>query len=132
MHSPGPWSYSDTDKLNRDRAFGINRDLGKDAAESMGVDYATETIAEVCGGCEHAEDDARLIAAAPEMYSALESVLSWLTNCNVSDPATLGRQIMLALEHAGYDKQTLDDAAVALVRGPCSVPNLMPEWEDDE
>jgi hypothetical protein len=65
------------------------------------------------------------------MLKALEATLSWMTNVNINDPATLGRQIMAAMEKAGYDKETLDDAAVALVRGPCSVPNMMGD-EDDE
>lgn len=76
------------------------------------------------------EKDGPLLAAAPEMRKALEYTLSWLTNCNVNDPATLGRMIMAALEKSGMDKETLDSAAVALVRGPCSVPNMM--GEDDE
>lgn len=72
------------------------------------------------------------LLAAPNMRKALESTLSWMTNVNVNDPATLGRQIMTALEKAGVDKETLDLAAVALVRGPCAVPNMMGEGDDDD
>ena len=71
------------------------------------------------------------LLAAPNMRKALESTLSWMTNVNVNDPATLGRQIMAALEESGVPKDELDAAAVCLVRGPCAVPNLMNDDPDE-
>lgn len=76
------------------------------------------------------EANAKLVAAAPDLFGACEFMLAWLCNCNLTDPATLGRQIMAAMEKAGYGKGELDDAAVALVRGPCSVPNMMVIGDD--
>jgi len=79
-HTPGPWTYSADDKLNGLRAFGINRDLGKEAAEERGVDVAIETIAEVCEANDHAiaEADARLIAAAPDLLEACKQAFEEL------------------------------------------------------
>ena len=67
----GPWFYSADDKLNPDRAFGINRKYSRKECRDRGFDYGfTETIAEVCGGCDHAEGDARLMTAAPDLLAA--------------------------------------------------------------
>ena len=72
-HTPGPWHYSPTDKLNPSRAYGINRDIEVEGDEGMWP--STETIAEVCTG-ETAEADARLIAAAPDLAAVLRACAS--------------------------------------------------------
>lgn len=109
MHTPGPWNTC---------RGGVEGPKGEPIC-AMQFNASKGVTLETC------KDNERLIAAAPEMYKALEATLCWMTNVNTNDPATLGRQIMAALESAGYDNEALNDAAVALVRGPCAVPNLM-------
>lgn len=109
-----------------------------EASDSMGrtrqVNKFTITVKNSNSRCTLAEMEkiTKQVHAIPDMVKALEAALCWMTNVNINDPATLGRQIMAAMEKAGYDKETLDDAAVALVRGPCSVPNMMGEDDDDD
>lgn len=65
--TPGPWGVDADDKLNPDRAYGITQ-TWTDEDES-----GTVVIAEVCHG-PTAEADARLIAAAPDLYHALQGL----------------------------------------------------------
>lgn len=66
---------------------------------------------------QQAQANARLIAAAPDLYSALQMWLCYATNVNAVDPKELAQSTMAALEKAGMDKSDLDDAAVAMLRG---------------
>lgn len=110
-------------------------DPDRPGRDHKGLGDETWNETDIYGGrfvCESVCDESRpLILAAPRMYAALESVLTYFTNVNTSDPATVAREVMAALEAAGASKADLDAAAVALVRGPCSLANLA-DFHDSE
>lgn len=85
IHTPGPWFFDENDKVNPLRAYGINRKLSAQVAAEMGVELATETIAEVCDGSPCALADARLIAAAPDLLAAAIRILSLNRTQGVED-----------------------------------------------
>lgn len=63
-HTQGPWSYTaDMYGLDNMRVFGVNDATGNGVA-NCGYDGKGESMA-----------NARLIAAAPEMYTALEGLV---------------------------------------------------------
>jgi hypothetical protein len=140
MHTPGPWEWRQFSHgvalTTVGRGVIIVMDFVRSGMHGATVRFGRRSRADQGGVMVKAEDwpegidqhsDARLIAASPDLLAACEATLAWLTNVNTNDPATLARQIMTALEKAGCDKARLDDAAVAIVRGPCSVPNLIGE-----
>ena len=63
------------------------------------------------------EANARLIAAAPTMYSALQIILSWASNQNAYDITTVVARVIDALRDAGMDPKELDSAAIAMMSG---------------
>jgi hypothetical protein len=68
-HSPGPWRYSKRFELG---AFGIPRDAWNvECGEAGGDDEDRPCIA-------YGEPNARLIAAAPELLTALKKLLDCL------------------------------------------------------
>lgn len=72
-HTPGPWHYDWTQKVNgviQSYAVGpARRPLDE-------IDHI-DTIVEVDNDTNNAEANARLIAAAPELLEALEQSLDW-------------------------------------------------------
>lgn len=122
-HTPGPWEAQNTEGAGWSVRKQHERPGYTGLAPICSMAWWQFDIPGIIDD-EISGANARLIAAAPDLLAACEAALAWLTNVNVSDPATVGRKLMSALENAGYDKEMLDAAAVALVRGPCSVPNL--------
>lgn len=103
-NTPGPWQF-----LDRKDA---QHCLVTDAAGKSGIARPIESIHEYnVPYPEEMRANGRMIAAAPELFAACESALAWLCNVNVSDPATVARQLMAAMQKAGYDQATLDEAA---------------------
>jgi len=107
-HTPGPWKA----------------DLGRVVRfipESHGGPM-TETVAICSGECEGSPlDNARLIAAAPEMFAALEAQQE-LERCRARCFTTGGADSdyeanMLAWSEAEKTAQTLRRAAIAKARG---------------
>lgn len=107
-HTPGPWTYDADDKLNPDRAFGINRPW------QDGDETGTETIAEVCHSNVpgRAEADARLIAAALDMLAALEH-LAAVGEAGVIERRETGKPMWSVLDEI----KTISRAAIAKAKG---------------
>lgn len=61
------------------------------------------------------------MAAVPDLHAALESTLMFLTNVNSIEPSELAEKVIAALEKAGMDKESADDARTAMANGPCSL-----------
>lgn len=68
--TPGRWSVSSDDKLNPERAYGIT------VPWIDGEERGTVVIAEVthADSDERAKADAHLLAAAPDLYAALQKI----------------------------------------------------------
>lgn len=100
--TPGPWKICIP--MNPDRAYGIE---AHDDAEGPDGE-ATQCVAEICDGSpEVAVADARLIAAAPDLFAACEQALQ--------DAIDLQEE----KDHLGEDFNTVKilKAALAKARG---------------
>jgi hypothetical protein len=69
------------------------------------------------GSAGERDATAQLIAAAPDMHDALEMVMAWMTNVNVAEPHEIAAKVINALKAAGYDRNALDFAAMAMISG---------------
>lgn len=119
--TPGPWRVSG-DYGNKDQhpSLTIESDFGQ----------ITKVLSENCDVDEQVIADAKLIAAAPKMFSALDYVLCWMTNANVIEPHQLAAKVIEALKDAGMDVERLDDAAIAMMRGAAAP--FADETRDDD
>ena len=63
VHTPGPWAVSDQNSLD---------------IEADGEKIATTAITQDLNAYQQCQADAHLIAAAPELLAALETVTDWL------------------------------------------------------
>lgn len=64
--------------------------------------------------------DSELVA---HMTTALETVLMYMTNVNSVEPVTVANRVIQSLKKAGYDEQSLDDAAASMLMGVSSLPS---------
>lgn len=80
-HTPGPWAARKGDVFNGDRTWGIVRFFSLEECQEVDGEDATpnsrtEVIAEVLSADDGVDEaDAKLMAAAPELYSALRLML---------------------------------------------------------
>ena len=125
-HTPAPWRLG-TNSSSTCHVLAPRRLI--DPSYSFGTGDEMDPVASCRGDSEIRQANAPPLSAAPYLLLVCEWMLAWLTNVNTADPTELARMIMVAMEKAGYDKAKLDNAAVALVRGPCSCPNMMGDNE---
>lgn len=66
-------------------------------------------------------------AAAPKLLKACEAVLMFLTNVNTIEPGELVAKLLTSMDAAGYDRDQLDDAAMALLKGAARYFDTLPK-----
>lgn len=93
-HTPGPWTYD------------VNED-----GELLEMEAGNEWVSNGCGCCGSPRvsnvEDARLMAAAPDLLDALKNILSWAVD--VHDP-----RVEVVINYAGIDAAR---AAIAKATG---------------
>jgi hypothetical protein len=61
--------------------------------------------------------DALAIAAVPDLVRVLGMWLMYMTNVNTYEPSEIGTATIAALSKAGFDKDELEIAAIATLKG---------------
>ena len=72
-HTPGPWTACDNNGYS----------IWRITAPKYRAESASRTIAEVVGDSAETENNARLIAAAPEMFELLSDVRRYVADANL-------------------------------------------------
>jgi hypothetical protein len=113
-HTPGPWIVARDPEADCDHRKPLT--VREEYIEDSPHKYR---VAEVYawGSMVERDANAKLIAASPVMYDALEIVLSWLTNVNTHEPIQVAGAVIEALRLAGADESNLDGAALAMLSG---------------
>ena len=85
-HTPGPWSAEEYDKLSEFSINAAKRQIARTNGHNLDVD-------------EH-EANAHLIAAAPELYEALQYIQRWLNETGLDVHQSVPQMINAALAKA--------------------------------
>ena len=92
-HTPGPWRADDDEQIMlEDQIPMLLEDKGTDREWVSVGEYDEEGMLSVVALCH--PNNARLIAAAPAMYEALQGMLDWARRVNTLNP---GPEILNAL-----------------------------------
>lgn len=92
-HTPGPWIMGDTDRYSRKIHTGRAGMTCLCSVDGIAIYVRRDSL------CDEPADDARLIAAAPELLAALRVIATY--DPTVCDAATLGNIARAALAKAG-------------------------------